>query len=217
MISVIIPAHNEEGYIRETLRALEQAKKEAKEEVEYIVVCNGCSDNTSYAANGFSARIIETENKGVSFARNLGASLAKFPLLVFLDADTLIAKGTLQKILDSNYKLGTCKAKPDKGRFAYKAIYFFKNRMLKSGYYFGLIFCDKEIFEKAGRFNEGLNCMEGRDFNKKAMKFVRFGVIDSPLVVNSMRRYENLGVFGCLKFWIRALFAGKKAQYPVIR
>ncbi len=215
MISVVIPAHNEERYMGNTLRALEEAKKEAAVEVETIVVCNGCTDNTAYLANQFPAKIIETGRKGVSFARNLGAETARFPFLIFLDADTLVAPNTLQKILNSGYNLGTCKAKPDKGRLIYKIIYFLKNMILHRGYYFGLIFCNKKVFESSGKFNENLQLQEGRDFNKRAMGHARFGVADS-FVVNNMRRYEKTGVFGCLRFWLRA-FLGKEKDYPVIR
>ena len=44
MISVIIPAHNEEKYLRQTLEALE---KQNYGWFEVVVVANGCTDNTA--------------------------------------------------------------------------------------------------------------------------------------------------------------------------
>lgn len=216
MISVIIPAHNEEQYIAKTLESVEGAKGCTGAEVETIVVCNACTDNTAYVCHQFPVTIIETGHRGVSYARNLGAKQARFDMLVFLDADTLLDSDILQHILNSGLKLGSCKAKPDKERWIYKKIYSFKNRLLHKGYYFGLIFCTKELFEKAGGFNEELNCMEGRDFNKKAMQYAKFGVVNSA-VTNSMRRYERLGVLNCSLFWLRKIFGGSKGEYPVVR
>ena len=42
-ISVIIPAHNEENYIKKSLHSL---KSQTYQNFETIVVCNGCTDNT---------------------------------------------------------------------------------------------------------------------------------------------------------------------------
>src|SRR6185503_4837096 len=74
MISVIVPAHNEEAYLRETLCAL-QLQRYPRYEV--IVVANGCTDNTAAMARYHCDRLIVISQKGISLARNLGARMAR--------------------------------------------------------------------------------------------------------------------------------------------
>ena len=55
MISVIIPAHNEERVIARTLEAMVAGASPG--ELEIIVVANGCSDATADVARGFGERL----------------------------------------------------------------------------------------------------------------------------------------------------------------
>src|ERR1044072_4004333 len=55
MISVIIPAHNEETYLPETLEAL---RRQNYPWFEVIVVANGCTDHTAEAAHCRCHRLI---------------------------------------------------------------------------------------------------------------------------------------------------------------
>src|SRR3954465_1707083 len=60
MISIVVPAHDEEQVITRCLRALTEGT--TADEVEVIVVCNGCSDRTADVARRFggAVRVIET-------------------------------------------------------------------------------------------------------------------------------------------------------------
>src|SRR5688500_17273178 len=73
-ISVIVPAHNEAEYLGRTLEAL-QAQKYSNYEI--IVVCNGCSDHTVEVARGRCDVLIDTQDRGISMARNRGARAAR--------------------------------------------------------------------------------------------------------------------------------------------
>ena len=55
MISVVIPAHQEEAYLERTLATLRAAGAR-----EVIVVANGCSDGTARVARAGGACTIET-------------------------------------------------------------------------------------------------------------------------------------------------------------
>src|SRR3954451_10587829 len=70
MISVIIPAHNEEGYLEQTLEAL---KRQNYAWFEVIVVANGCTDRTADVARDRCQRLIVLSQKCLGVARNLGA------------------------------------------------------------------------------------------------------------------------------------------------
>ena len=55
MISVIIPAYNEEKYIEKTLKSI---KKQNFKHYETIVVCNGCTDNTKDIAKRYADKVL---------------------------------------------------------------------------------------------------------------------------------------------------------------
>jgi glycosyltransferase involved in cell wall biosynthesis len=75
MISIIIPAHNEEKVIATTLNEL--AIGAFSGAMEVIVVCNGCTDNTAriVATYNPAIRCIETEVPSKTNALNLGIEL----------------------------------------------------------------------------------------------------------------------------------------------
>jgi glycosyltransferase involved in cell wall biosynthesis len=52
MISVIIPAHNEEKYIERCIKFIQKASTHTS--VETVVVCNRCTDSTADTADNLS-------------------------------------------------------------------------------------------------------------------------------------------------------------------
>jgi len=74
MISVIIPAHNEERYLQRTLESLQRQNYGW---FEVIVVANGCTDRTREVARGRCHRLILLSQKSLGVARNLGARMAR--------------------------------------------------------------------------------------------------------------------------------------------
>ena len=98
MISVIIPAHNEDKVIAASLKELVPGTD--TDELEIIVVCNGCSDNTVrvVAAFGPAVRCIETDQSGKANALNLGDAAAPGFPRIYQDADVVINIGTVRKI-----------------------------------------------------------------------------------------------------------------------
>ena len=97
MISIVIPAHNEEAYLPRTLEAL---KRQNYPNFEIIVVANGCTDATVEVARDRCKRLIVLSQKNLGVARNLGARMAKGDLIVFLDADTHCQRDTLRRLVE---------------------------------------------------------------------------------------------------------------------
>ena len=96
MISVIIPAHNESAVIARTLRTL--INTAGPGELEIVVVCNGCTDDTPAVARrfGLPVRVVETNLASKTHALNVGDAVAcSFPR-VYLDADVVVTSGTLR-------------------------------------------------------------------------------------------------------------------------
>jgi glycosyltransferase involved in cell wall biosynthesis len=98
MISVVMPAHNEGRVIRRTLTALTRGAADG--EMEVIVVCNGCTDDTAAVARAFGGpvRVIETPVAGKIAALNLGDAAAQGFPRVYIDADVLLPLASLRKL-----------------------------------------------------------------------------------------------------------------------
>lgn len=93
VLSVVIPAYNEEGCIAEIIERVltipEKLTTSGVDELELIVVDDGSSDQTAEIAAGYpDVRLIrQPVNKGYGAALKTGFSQAKGNLLGFLDAD----------------------------------------------------------------------------------------------------------------------------------
>jgi glycosyltransferase involved in cell wall biosynthesis len=99
MISVVIPCHNAEATVAETLRsALGQ-----EVEKEIIVIDDGSTDRSAEVLAGFGAaiRVVSTPNRGASAARQSGAERASGAYIQYLDGDDLLADGTLARRLEA--------------------------------------------------------------------------------------------------------------------
>src|SRR4051812_20680491 len=97
MISVVIPAFNEEKYLPATLAAL-AAELAFESDHEILVVDNESTDSTREIATAFGATIVDEPVHTISAVRNAGGLAALGDLIVFLDADTLVPGGLFQKI-----------------------------------------------------------------------------------------------------------------------
>ncbi len=94
-ISVVIPAYNEEKFIRNSLKSVQQQEVQAD---EIIVVDNLSRDNTVAIAKEFGAKVIETATNGIGDARNKGFDAASYEIIARCDADTIVPSDWLKKI-----------------------------------------------------------------------------------------------------------------------
>ena len=98
MISIVVPAFNERSVIARTLKSMTNGANPG--ELDVIVVCNGCTDDTATIARSFgqSVRVIETEVPGKPQALNLGDQAAKSFPRVYTDADVMITIDMIRKL-----------------------------------------------------------------------------------------------------------------------
>ena len=87
LVSVIIPAHNAEAWLAETIRSV-AAQTYAPTEV--LVVDDASTDGTRAVAARLGAIVVEVRGAGPGGARNAGMSAARGEFLQFLDADDLL-------------------------------------------------------------------------------------------------------------------------------
>ena len=96
MITVVIPALNEEEFIGDCLRSI-RAQTLSPDEI--IVVDNGSTDRTVEIAEELADRVIIIPDVGIVALRQAGAEAAKYPIIVSTDADTTYPSFWLEKLL----------------------------------------------------------------------------------------------------------------------
>ena len=97
-ISVVIPAHNEEKYIKRCIDSIQEADSVFPGNTEIIVVCNRCTDKTEAIARENGAVVLLNEDRCIAKVRNTGIAAAKGRIIVTIDADNRMTKGTLREI-----------------------------------------------------------------------------------------------------------------------
>ena len=101
MTSIIIPAHNEANVIG---RCLESMTKGAEPgELEILVVCNGCSDNTADVARGYGSlvTVLESEIPSKNAALNLGHQHATSYPRFYVDADIVMSLDSIRRVTEA--------------------------------------------------------------------------------------------------------------------
>ena len=99
MISFVIPAHNEEALLGDTLRTLRVSATELGQPFEIIVVDDASTDGTAEIARTAGVRIETIDRRQIAAARNAGAKVAHGDVLIFVDADTHVPVETLRQAL----------------------------------------------------------------------------------------------------------------------
>lgn len=101
MISVIMPAHNAEKFIKP---AIESILDQTYKDLELIVVDDGSTDNTveivkTYVAEDDRVQLIQNQHGGANKARNTAIEAAQYPWIACMDADDVAHPQRLEKQL----------------------------------------------------------------------------------------------------------------------
>jgi GT2 family glycosyltransferase len=83
-VSVVVCTHNGQSTLTECLTRLTTLKYP---DFEVIVVSDGSSDASAEIAKAHGVRLVETEHRGLSHARNVGIANASGEIVAFLDDD----------------------------------------------------------------------------------------------------------------------------------
>lgn len=174
-ISVVIPTYNGASALGDTIDSLYK-QSIPKTDYEVIVVNNNSSDNTEEVLQELKQKYPQLQHtiqpkQGVAPTRNLGASLAKANIILFLDDDMITSKDMLKEHIKSHAKhFGTVlgffetdwKKRNDKfldylEESGQQNAFNFKDGDIVSYkfFYTGNISVQREYFEKVGGFDEG--------------------------------------------------------------
>lgn len=200
--SIIVPAHNEEKYIEQTLTHLKTIDF-PRQHYEVIVVENGSADKTYATAKKFEdehTRVYSRKTKGVSKARNFGYSKASphSNWLVFLDADTLLKKNFLKE-LDNflagkhNLVCGTAEIWPtNKSKKALRWFRFYNMGHKLFHNSFSIQIMRADAFAKV-KYDETINIAEDQKILKDLRRHGDFFFLETKQVETSTRRFDEVG------------------------
>lgn len=207
LISVIVPAHNEEKYLGSCLDSL--LNQDTQIPYEILVIENGSSDKTTDIARSFEKiRLIHEPKLGLPLVRQIGYKTARGDLLAYVDADSIVPPNWVSSIFEAS------RQNPDavalRGPFRYilkspfhrfwfwiyfnvieRATYWLNRGQLLAGGNFAV---KKEALDKIGGFNLNIK-FYGEDVElasrlKKIGKIVYF----NAMVYSSGRRFDHKGL-----------------------
>ena len=216
LISVIVPALNEEKVIETTLRQIHDNLTDFEHEI--IVTDDGSKDRTVEIANRYGRVVFDPDPKRtIASNRNNGARNAKGEYLAFVDADMFIPEPnhffrTLMGDFALDHKLVGATVKievlPEEANLwdrlimaVTNRVQWFNNNVVHSGSASGEFqFMKREAFEKLGGYQKHLAVAEDNDLFLRLSK-IGHTRIDMRLVAyNTGRRAHELG-------WPRVLWS----------
>jgi glycosyltransferase involved in cell wall biosynthesis len=197
-VSVVIPAYNAAWCVG---RAVDSVLTQLYADREVIVVDDGSSDTTADVLARYSGaiRVVTKRNGGLSSARNSGIRAAAGDLVAFLDADDYWLPAKLSRqvaLLDSRPEIGFCSTAaaleaPDGSKLGDWACTGPADDMLREIFArnaavagsASAVLVRRELFSRAGMFDESLRSLEDIDMWMRLAAIARYACVPEPLTV----------------------------------
>ena len=225
LISVAIPAYNEQDCIADCLRSI--ARQQISANVEAVVCLNACTDHTAHVAikvaeeDGLNLKLVDEPAKGIARARQRAFQEASGDIIVSADADSIYPADWIERIVS------TFRQDPQTA-LVYGPVYFTRIRGLAGAvmhYAYPVIdlvitqfdritkhpnvrgpnfAVDREAFKQVKGFNVELKAFEDNDLAWRVAKLRGHRALhyDRHLVVHSSaRRYNYYGLWKAVHYY----------------
>lgn len=184
LVSVIITTKNEESYLENLLKSIND---QAYKKIEIIIVDNNSQDRTKEIAKKYTSLVF---NKGPerSVQRNFGAVKANGEYLLFLDADMVLTPTIIEECIKAikNSTFGGVII-PEK---SFGKGFWAKAKAYERSFYVGdqtieaARFYPKKVFDEVGGFDEEITGPEDWDFSERVGRRYKLGRIKSLIMHN---------------------------------
>jgi len=220
MLSIIIPALNEEKYLPALLGSI---KRQDFTDYEIIVSDANSDDRTREIASQMGAKVVVDARRHPSFQRNTGAKAAQGDIIIFFDADSVLPEGFLAKAVSEFERRGLGAAgfylRFDSTRPIYRLCSWGYNFFAGVRQYWrpisvgAGIMARRVVHEAISGFDETLFVAEDYDYCDRASLVAKFRIIKGVRLPYSIRRMKKEGavkvLFKWLKMGTRTLWGGK--------
>ncbi|MFC0864151.1 glycosyltransferase [Sphaerimonospora cavernae] len=110
IVSIVVPAHNEEGVLAANLSRLREGT--APGEFDIVVVANACTDRTAEVARDAGVRVVETATPGKANALRLGDRDCRTFPRIYLDADVELTATSVYALVGAAARPGALACAP---------------------------------------------------------------------------------------------------------
>ncbi|PIR76217.1 MAG: hypothetical protein COU32_03020 [Candidatus Magasanikbacteria bacterium CG10_big_fil_rev_8_21_14_0_10_42_10] len=212
-ISLIIPAKNEEAYLRACLDSVAQ---QTLHPIEIIVVDNGSTDNTADIVKSYDGVVyIHEPRPGLPQARQAGLDASTGSWLVYIDADSRLPKDYLEQIVNALDGQADVVAVSNPSRFydgtrvldVFIRLFFFNFSVLARlglvRFIFGGSFAIRRTaLVDLGGFNTDIHFYgEDTDLTRRMQDVGRIVYVPDAWNSTSARRYKELGFWKTIWYY----------------
>lgn len=219
-LSIIIPAYNEEKYIKRCLDSTFSAIKitQPSDTQFEVIVADNCSDDSTVELSASLGAIVVSEPvRQISRVRNAGAKIATGDWYLFIDADSILDSISLRAVIhiineENSFNVETKKSEINQCRIVgggsiiafddapwfgncIAAVWNMFSRMfqLAAG---SFLFCRADAFHDVGGFSKDLYAAEEIDFTKKLKRWGKqrrlgFTILRKTPHISSARKFHS--------------------------
>lgn len=212
LISVCVPAHNEEKFIGACLDSIKKAAEQIRPaKVEVIVCLNRCTDGTEDIARSNGAVIVKEDEKNIAKITNTAARQARGEIIVTIDADSRMSPNLLSEVIrlleTGKWIGGGTSIKLERmslGIFVTSVILVPIILIKHRGISAGLFWVKKKDFDAVGGFDESFLSVQDLDFARRLKTHGRknnkqFRTIKRAHIKTSSRKFDKYGDWHMLK------------------
>ncbi len=223
-LSIVIPCKNEEKYIPLLLDSLIKQTYSIKNIPIYIADANS-TDNTRKIINGYKNKYklkIKIIPGGFPpYGRNSGAKKCKSKYILFIDADVILSRRTIEKSISlikrKNLHCVASNILCDSWDPFANLLYIIFNIIMHLSKYDkplspgAFMLFERKKFNQLGGFNEKIHFAEDY-FLTKQLERKKFGVA-STYFLTSNRRFKQTGYFGIMKLYMASIIYKNNDSY----
>ncbi|WP_331775695.1 glycosyltransferase family 2 protein [Sulfurospirillum sp. 1612] len=224
-ITAIIPTYNRADFLPQSIASI---LKQTRGVDEIIIVDDGSNDTTQEVLQHFKTiKIIQTQNNGVSHARNIGIKAAQHEWITFLDSDDiwLDKKIEMQCSFHQMHPDILFSHTNEQWLRDGKKVKYSKNLTKPEGWCFlenmsrckiaaSSVMMHKSIFEHVGYFDEEMRVCEDYDLWLRVALFYEIGLIKEACIIkNSGHEQLSNTIFAIDRYHIKTLLKLLDSSY----